>query len=45
MDYIQKIISVVGKNYLAGKTNKEADISLFFYLWCGSQSPFFGKDL
>ena len=44
LDYIQKIISVVGKNYLAGKTNKEADISLFFYLWCGSQSPFFGKD-
>ncbi len=44
LDYIQKTISVVGENYLAGKSNKEADISLFFYLWCGPQSPFFGKD-
>ena len=30
---------------LSGKTNKEAKtLSLFFYLFCGSQSPFFGKD-
>ena len=44
LDYIQKTISIVGENYLTGKPNKKADIDLFFYLWCGPKSPFFGKD-
>ncbi|KJR99851.1 MAG: fructose 1,6-bisphosphatase [Desulfobulbaceae bacterium BRH_c16a] len=41
--YIQDTISRVGENYLAGKPQKSEDQALFFYLWCGPKSPFFGK--
>ncbi len=44
LDYIYKVIQRVGKNYLAGRVSKEADLALFFYLWCGPKSPFFGKN-
>lgn len=41
--FIQDTISRVGVNYLDGKTQKKEDQALFFYLWCGPKSPFFGK--
>ena len=43
LSYIQDTITRVGENYLAGKTQKVEDQALFFYLWCGPKSPFFGK--
>ncbi len=43
LDYIQQTIIRVGKNYLRGYEQKEEDQALFFYLWCGPRSPFFGK--
>nr|MBC8317334.1 fructose-bisphosphatase class III [Candidatus Desulfobia pelagia] len=43
LDFIQDTIVRVGKNYVEGKTQKEKDQALFFYLWCGPKSPFFGK--
>ena len=43
LDFIQKTIERTGKNYLQGKTQEEKDQALFFYLWCGPKSPFFGK--
>ena len=43
MTYIQETISEVGKNYLLGKDQKAENQALFFYLWCGPKSPFFGK--
>jgi fructose-1,6-bisphosphatase-3 len=43
LNYIQDTIARVGKNYLQGKKQKEEDQALFFYLWCGPKSPFFGK--
>lgn len=43
LDYIQEMISRVGKNYLEGKPQLKRDQDLFFYLWCGPKSPFFGK--
>jgi len=43
LDYIQQTIKRVGKNYLEGREQKEEDQALFFYLWCGPRSPFFGK--
>ena len=30
-------------DYLAGETQSKDDQALFFYLWCGPKSPFFGK--
>ena len=44
LDYLQKVIERVGKNYLSSKISSEKDLALFFYLWCGPKSPFFGKD-
>jgi fructose-1,6-bisphosphatase-3 len=44
LDYLQTIIRKVGANYLSGKTSAPEDLALFFYLWCGPKSPFFGKD-
>ncbi|PHR26438.1 MAG: fructose-bisphosphatase class III [Desulfotalea sp.] len=41
--YIQEIIKRVGVNYIAGKEQNADDQALFFYLWCGPKSPFFGK--
>ncbi len=43
LTFIQETIYRVGQNYLAGKEQKEEDQALFFYLWCGPKSPFFGK--
>ena len=44
LDYLQQLIQRVGKNYLNDKKNEADEIDLFFYLWCGKKSPFFGKD-
>jgi fructose-1,6-bisphosphatase-3 len=43
LNFIQDTIARVGDNYLEGKNQKEEDQALFFYLWCGPKSPFFGK--
>ena len=43
LDFIQTTIERVGNNYLSGKTQQHKDQALFFYLWCGPKSPFFGK--
>lgn len=43
LDFIQKTIEHVGKNYLDKKRQNPKDQALFFYLWCGPRSPFFGK--
>ncbi len=43
LDYIQQTIRRVGRNYLEGKPQDPKDQALFFYLWCGPKSPFFGK--
>ncbi|MFW2367419.1 MAG: fructose-bisphosphatase class III [Desulforhopalus sp.] len=43
LTYIQETISQVGKNYIVGKEQEKEDQALFFYLWCGPKSPFFGK--
>ncbi|WP_419176557.1 fructose-bisphosphatase class III [Desulfosediminicola sp.] len=43
LDNIQDMIGRVGKNYLEGKQQVKRDQDLFFYLWCGPKSPFFGK--
>lgn len=43
LDHIQEMIRRVGVNYLEGKPQKQQDQDLFFYLWCGPKSPFFGK--
>ena len=44
LDYIQKTIRKIGRAYLTKKKQKEEDLALMFYLWCGPKSPFFGKD-
>ena len=43
LDYIQSVIQRVGKNYINGTEQNNKDQALFFYLWCGPRSPFFGK--
>jgi fructose-1,6-bisphosphatase-3 len=43
LSFIQSTIDRVGKNYLQGKGQHPEDQALFFYLWCGPKSPFFGK--
>lgn len=43
LTYIQETISRVGVNYLQNKPQHADDQALFFYLWCGPRSPFFGK--
>ncbi|TKB08981.1 fructose-bisphosphatase class III [Desulforhopalus sp. IMCC35007] len=43
LEYIQETIQRVGLNYIEGKPQNIDDQSLFFYLWCGPKSPFFGK--
>ena len=43
LDYIQDTIRRVGRNYLDDKPQDPKDQALFFYLWCGPRSPFFGK--
>lgn len=41
--FIQDTIYRAGQNYLAAKKQNKNDQMLFFYLWCGPKSPFFGK--
>ncbi|PID75531.1 MAG: fructose-bisphosphatase class III [Deltaproteobacteria bacterium] len=43
LDVIQKTIEEVGQNYINKRPQKPEDQALFFYLWCGPKSPFFGK--
>jgi fructose-1,6-bisphosphatase-3 len=43
LTFIQETIERVGKNYLEAKKQAQEDQALFFYLWCGAKSPFFGK--
>lgn len=43
LDFIQETIKRVGSNYLTGTEQRPQDQALFFYLWCGPKSPFFGK--
>ncbi len=43
LDYIQDTIVRVGQRYVAGDDQEAGDQALFFYLWCGPKSPFFGK--
>ncbi len=43
LTFIQETIERVGNNYLAAKKQSTEDQALFFYLWCGAKSPFFGK--
>ncbi|MDX2472030.1 MAG: fructose-bisphosphatase class III [SAR324 cluster bacterium] len=44
LDYIQGVIVRSGKKYLEGKDVDPKDADLYFYLWCGPKSPFFGKE-
>ena len=43
LTFIQETIERVGNNYIEGKEQAPEDQALFFYLWCGAKSPFFGK--
>jgi fructose-1,6-bisphosphatase-3 len=43
LDHIQETIERVGARYLANTPQQPEDQALFFYLWCGAKSPFFGK--
>jgi len=43
LDYIENMIERVGQNYIEDKAQDPKDQALFFYLWCGPKSPFFGK--
>lgn len=43
LDFIQETIRRVGRNYLGDTPQDPKDQALFFYLWCGPKSPFFGK--
>lgn len=43
LDFIQETIERVGGRYLRGEVQQAEDQALFFYLWCGPKSPFFGK--
>ncbi len=43
LDFVQDTIERVGANYMNDIKQLEEDQALFFYLWCGAKSPFFGK--
>ena len=43
LDFIQETIERVGARYIKGESQEAKDQALFFYLWCGAKSPFFGK--
>jgi fructose-1,6-bisphosphatase III len=43
LNFIQDTIKRVCQNYLESRPQKPRDQALFFYLWCGPKSPFFGK--
>jgi len=44
LDFIQESIEGAGQAYLNGEPQDETRQALFFYLWCGPKSPFFGKE-
>ena len=44
LDFIQESIESAGEAYLKGQPQDETKQALFFYLWCGPKSPFFGKE-
>jgi fructose-1,6-bisphosphatase-3 len=44
LDFIQESIESAGQAYLKGEPQDETKNALFFYLWCGPKSPFFGKE-
>ena len=44
LDHVQGVVDRVGVAYLNEQPQNEADLALFFYLWCGPKSPLFGKD-
>ena len=44
LDFIQESIESAGQAYLNGEAQDEVKQALFFYLWCGPKSPFFGKE-
>ena len=44
LDFIQESIESAGQAYLKGEPQDETKQALFFYLWCGPKSPFFGKE-
>ncbi len=43
LDFIQETIRRVGRHYIDDTPQDPKDQALFFYLWCGPKSPFFGK--
>lgn len=43
LEEIQQTISRCGERYLKDEKQDVEDQALFFYLWCGPKSPFFGK--
>jgi fructose-1,6-bisphosphatase-3 len=43
LNFIQETIRRVGRNYINNAPQEPKDQALFFYLWCGPKSPFFGK--
>ncbi|MCF8055099.1 MAG: fructose-1,6-bisphosphatase [Desulfocapsa sp.] len=43
LDFVQETIERVGRRYIEGGEQEVKDQALFFYLWCGVKSPFFGK--
>lgn len=43
LDFVQETIERVGARYLMEEPQEARDQALFFYLWCGPKSPFFGK--
>ncbi len=43
LDSIDATIKRVGVNYIGDRPQEKDDQDLFFYLWCGPKSPFFGK--
>jgi fructose-1,6-bisphosphatase III len=43
LDFVQETIERVGRRYINGEAQDKNDQALFFYLWCGVKSPFFGK--
>ncbi len=43
LDFVQETIERVGRRYIKGDIQDAKDKALFFYLWCGMKSPFFGK--
>ena len=44
LDFIQDSIKSAGQAYIRGESQDETKQALFFYLWCGPKSPFFGKE-